>query len=437
VSRRRQRRFDPRREPEEEKPGERNHIDRVFRPTSQTASPLANATSVSEPRLAAPVASRPTSSDTREDDVALRRELSQLERQLADAQRELANKDEELASQLEKQLLAAAEVTAMHEQLRSERARAEQLTAQLAAASGLEQRVEESLSNAHDLADTLAREREKRDLLDRRVSELIGQVAGDRARWTDQRARLETQHTVQLDALEGARRVALETALAAHDGDLMRIEEHHRAELARQRAHYERELAALRGELAPNVVEARSLDAERERVASELAALRAEAAKAVAERDEQHKGELVQIAVSHNDDLTAQARELAAELARVSAERDAATAAAAEVARAARQQEQQWESTAAQLRQQLKELQTQLGEAKETRGWLEADKATADERLTAAAREVLALSDEGRALRDRIEAAEAEVRRSAQDRARYIAYLEEGLAMLGALPPKG
>ncbi|HUJ60345.1 MAG TPA: hypothetical protein VLX92_17710, partial [Kofleriaceae bacterium] len=46
------------------------------------------------------------------------------------------------------------------------------------------------------------------------------------------------------------------------------------------------------------------------------------------------------------------------------------------------------------------------------------------------------LGAEQRELRERIEAAEAEARRNALDRLRFVAYLEEGLAMLGALPPK-
>ena len=38
-------------------------------------------------------------------------------------------------------------------------------------------------------------------------------------------------------------------------------------------------------------------------------------------------------------------------------------------------------------------------------------------------------------LREQLEAKERETRRAAMDRMRFVAYLEEGLAMLGALPP--
>jgi hypothetical protein len=40
-----------------------------------------------------------------------------------------------------------------------------------------------------------------------------------------------------------------------------------------------------------------------------------------------------------------------------------------------------------------------------------------------------------RALKEKLDAAETQTRHSTLDRQRFIAYLEEGLAMLGAIPP--
>src|SRR5207302_7406922 len=117
---------------------------------------------------------------------------------------------------------------------------------------------------------------------------------------------------------------------------------------------------------------------DRERIAGELASLRAEATRGKAELIEQHKRELVQTAIAHGDELAAQARQYGAELSRVSAERDAATASAAETARGAQQREQLWESTVAELRMRHKELNIELTEGREARGRLEADKSSSD-----------------------------------------------------------
>jgi hypothetical protein len=57
------------------------------------------------------------------------------------------------------------------------------------------------------------------------------------------------------------------------------------------------------------------------------------------------------------------------------------------------------------------------------------------ERLTAETNAVTSLGDANRELQQRAEAAETESRRNALDRQRFAAYLEEGLALLGVIPP--
>ena len=66
---------------------------------------------------------------------------------------------------------------------------------------------------------------------------------------------------------------------------------------------------------------------------------------------------------------------------------------------------------------------------------LEADNKSLDERLTLALATVEKHVETTRILREQLEAQERETRRAAMDRMRFVAYLEEGLAMLGALPP--
>jgi chromosome segregation ATPase len=421
--------FDPRREPDEVPTTERHHIDRVF--GRGTASSIAPDTLPSRPAMP-----RTTTGDVREGELALRRQLSRLERQLADAQRELSNKDEELAGELEKQLLAAAAVTQMQDQLRAERTRVDELSAQVANVAGIDQRMQETLAHVEELARALAAERAEREAAATKLEEAMAALATERAKWAEERANLDEHHGTELTAAETARRVAVETAVAAHDGDLIRMQEHHDGELVRLRESHDRALAALRGELEPQLLEARSLAADRERLAGEVATAKADSVRALSENKELHQRELVQTAVLHGDELAMQARQFGGELARAVAERDAANAVAAETGRAAQQRDQLWEATVSELRQSQKEMQLELTDVKAARARLETDKSSSDERLAAATRDIEWLAEENRTLRTRAETSDVELRRSAQDRARYIAYLEEGLAMLGALPPK-
>ena len=416
---------DPRQEPDEVPGGETHRVDRVFAPERR------------EPTRQIPTPARTATGDLKDlkdGDLALRRQLSRVERQLAELQRELANKDEELAGELEKQLLAAAEITSLQEQLRATTGRATELAAAAAGLEALEARMRDAVGQAEELAHAVAAERDQRLALEARVDDLTTSLAAERARWTEERAALDAQHAEELANSDLARRVALETAISAHEGDLIRLEEAHREEMARLREAHERSLAALRGELEPRALEAGNLAEERERLASELEAMRAETARAASERDDQHRRELVQLAIAHGDELAAQARQYGAELARITAERDSRAAAAAEAAVSARQREQLWESTVAELRQTQKELQLDLAEHTAARSKLETEKTSAEDRLAQTGRQLETISAEHASLLARAETAEAEIRRNAQERRRFIAYLEEGMAMLGAEP---
>ena len=94
-----------------------------------------------------------------------------------------------------------------------------------------------------------------------------------------------------------------------------------------------------------------------------------------------------------------------------------------------------WEQTVAGLRDSQKKLQQELAEAKEKAAQADASKWAVEQRLTSSLAQIEKQTDELKSLKDRLEAVEAEARTSALDRQRFVMYLEEGLAMLGAIPP--
>jgi len=93
------------------------------------------------------------------------------------------------------------------------------------------------------------------------------------------------------------------------------------------------------------------------------------------------------------------------------------------------------EEGTASLREAQLKLQRELAETKERAAQLDADLKSAEERLMAASTNTESLVEDKRALREQLEASTNEARRNSLDRLRFVAYLEEGLALLGALPP--
>jgi chromosome segregation ATPase len=153
-----------------------------------------------------------------------------------------------------------------------------------------------------------------------------------------------------------------------------------------------------------------------------------------AEANDTHQRELAHAAELHASDQTALMQRHATELARVTAERDEKAEAIVQAAHTAELREQYWETTVASLREAQKKLQREVAEAKERIAALETDHASVEERLATATATSTQLSDDKRTLTEKLEATETEARRNALDRARFVAYLEEGLALLGALP---
>ena len=87
------------------------------------------------------------------------------------------------------------------------------------------------------------------------------------------------------------------------------------------------------------------------------------------------------------------------------------------------------------MREGLKKIQREAADAAERASQLEADKQMLEDRLQLAVATAEKLVEDKRQLREQVEASERETRRNAMDRMRFVRYLEEGLALLGALPP--
>jgi len=440
---------DARQEPAPDAPEESAanfRVDRVFSSQPQTpgtTTPAGGATGT-RPPVSASTASLMSSARTRrvtntssaetESELSLRRQMSRLQRQLADAQRELANKDDELAAEVEKRADAIDAHDALLEELQLHKAHLDELLAYRARTTGVEQRLQESVATADELVHVLELERGKLAAATSRGDELQAHFDDARSRWTAERLKLDEQRATETAAIEASKRTAIEAAGAAMEAATERLRAAHEEELAQLRGAHERSVATLRGDLEPKALQARSLAEERERLTSELAAVKTEHARVSAERDEAHQRELTHVSELHASDQTALMQRHATELARVTSERDEKAEAVEQAGRAAELREQYWETTVASLREAQKKLQREVAEAKERIAALETDKASVDERLATATATSTQLSDDKRALTEKLEASETEARRNALDRARFVAYLEEGLALLGALP---
>lgn len=420
---------DHRQEPDGEGAGENFRVDRVF------AVPRASSVLATAARRSTGSTVPPLSADNADAELALRRQLSRLQRQLADAQRELANKDEELAAEVERRLevtTAAEQLQRAHDELQVQFTELDQYKART---SGLEQRLQDAIATADELTHQLERERSERTALSTQFDEANAAFERARALWKDETSLMAEHHASELQHAHAQKRAALEALEAQTNAALERQRETHAAELAELKAAHERSVAALRGELEPKVAVARSLAEEIERLGSELSAARAEHLRDVSERTELHKWELQQLVETHAAQLATEARHHASESDKRDEELEAKSQALVQAERNAELREQLWEQTVGALRESQKKLQQELAEAKEKCVQADASKWSIEQRLVAMLANQEKASDELKAAKDRLEAAEAEAKRNHLDRQRFIAYLEEGLALMGAIPP--
>lgn len=381
-----------------------------------------------------PVASGTDMGDT---ELALRRQMSRLQRQLSDAQRELANKDEELAATVEKRVEVAKQYDESLTRLRDAQSELDDLKDYKSLVVGIEQRLQDAVAAADELNHQLERERAERAAIATQLEAVNASFEKARQTWKDESALSDQHHAVELEKFEQQRKSAVEAAEAAMSAAIERQQEAQKAELEELRAAHERELAATRGELEPKVAEARNLAAEIERLTSEIAAVRAESMRELAERVEHYKWEQQQAAEGHAAELAAAERKAESDKAGLEQKLAELTDTLGLTERNGLLREQLWEQTTATLRESQKKLQQELAEAKEKFAQADANKLSFEQRLTTTLSQLEELTASQRDLEKRVEAAETEARRNALDRQRFAAYLEEGLAMVGALPPRG
>lgn len=376
-----------------------------------------------------------TGTDPGDTELALRRQLSRLQRQLSDAQRELANKDEELAAAVEKRVDITKQFEETLIQLRDAQTEVDDLKDAKSLAAGIEQRLQDAVAAADELSHQLERERSERATIEAQLEQTNTTFEKARQLWKDETAIDEKAHAAELEKLEAARRAAIEAAEAAKDAAIERQKQAHESELEELRAAHERELSVVRGELEPKVAEARNLSLEIERLTSEIAAARAEHMRELGERAELYKWEQQQAADTFAAQLATVERKLESEKAAVEAERTALKDTLGITERNATLREQLWEQTTSALRESQKKLQQDLAETKERATQAEEAKTALEQRLATTTAQLDELLESQRTLEMRVDAAETEARRNMLDRERFAAYLEEGLAMLGAVPP--
>lgn len=414
-------------------PPESNYrVDRVFGPQPRVASQVAS--ELLERRRGNSQSTPPPAVDP-DAELSLRRQLSRLQRQLAEAQSELANKDDELAAEIEKRMETMEAHDAALEQKRQLQDKLDHLVAYETRTAGVELRLQEANATADEMAQFLERERDARISAQAKVDELTLSFDETRQLWNAERQMFEERATAELTQLEAQRKSAGDAAEQALAAATKRFEDTQAAELAELTAGHERSLAALRGELEPRALEAHTLAEERERLTAKITALENDAVRESAARDEDHARELAQAGEAYGVEQAAAARLHAAELAKITGERDAQILSLQQSLRSSEALTRGLEEGTATLRETQLKVQRELTEARERAAQLEANVRTLEDRVALATATAESLVEDKRKLREALEASTSEARRNALDRMRFVAYLEEGLALLGALPP--
>lgn len=420
----------------------KNRVDRVFvpgppRPTDAAAeAALAVLEKRRTPSTSPPVGGAAPAVEAREGDLelSLRRQLSRLQRQVADGQRELADKDEELAIEVEKRLAEHEQSATLADELRLYKAKAGEIPVLEARAQSLEQRLQQSAATHDALVLKHERDLELLGAANARIADLTSVFEETRDLWISERAVLEERMAAETAQIEIQRQAALETMTASVAAASARQRETHEAEIIELKAAHERSLSMLRGELEPKALESRNLAEERERLTSEIAALKNEAVRTAADREQSHAQDLVRQSESHALELGAHSRTAAAQLAKLTADHDVEVLALQQLVRSAQARDQSHEETVNGMREAQLKLQRELTETKEWAVEVEAELVAVEKRRALAQSAAEKLFTELRALKEQLETFTREARRSALERMRFVAYLEEGLAIVGGPP---
>jgi hypothetical protein len=422
----------------------------VFNPATLSAVPRVprerNPESIANELLATSraITSSPVDGET---ELSLRRQLSRLQRQLAESQRELANKDDEVAAEVEKRLETTRELEEANEARRLMQARLDELLAYAARTEGIEKRLQDAIATADELVQVNDRERAETAAMKARIDEVNVAFEETRNLWNSERKMLEERHDNELATLDGLRKAAVEASAEALNAQATRLRETNEAQVAELKSAYETSLftlratheqviGELRGDLEPRALQAATLAEERERLIAELADVRNEAIRETVEREESYKRETQQAADAAASELATVRRLAESEVSRAIAEKTEVTIKLEQATKAAEAREQAAEDQADALRATIKAAQREAAELRERVAALESDKTSQDEALERSREVIENMLDDKKHLEEEIEAARSEARRNALERHRFVAYLEEGLALLGALPPQ-
>lgn len=419
-----------------------NRVDRVFLPAGIGPRPArdSNTSQIATELLATSRA--PTQNGIGglgsvggETELSMRRQMSRLQRQLAELQRELAMKDDEVAAEVEKRLQTQRELENYFDTHRALHERVEALEAYATRTTGIEERLADSIATSDELVQLNERERAMTAAAYKKIEEQQIGFEETRALWNSERKLLEERSANELAMLDGLRKAAVEASDDALAAQAARLREVHEAQLGELRATHEKTLAALRADLEPQAVQAHSLAEERERLIAELATVRNDAIRETVEREQDFKRDTARTAEAFAAELAALQRTSAADLARVTAERDQHELALQQHTKASEAQHRALEEQLETVRNILKGAQREVLGLKERLGALDAEKLVQAESLERSRTETEALLIAQRALTEQLTASGDEIRRSADERRKFVAYLEEGLALLGALPP--
>jgi chromosome segregation ATPase len=411
-----------------------NRVDRVFMPTTlpPRASRDSNTSQIATELLASSRAETSTGGDS---ELSLRRQLSRFQRQLAELQRELASKDDEVAAEVEKRLQTQRELEDYAESHRSLQDRVETLEAYATRTTGIEERLADTIATSDELVQLNERERA---LTANAYAKLEEQQLGfeeARGLWNSERKLLEERSANELAMLDGLRKAAVEASSDALNAQAARLREAHEAQLVELRATHEKSLAALRADLEPQAVQAHSLAEERERLIAELATVRNETIRETVEREEEYKREAARHAEAFAAEIASEQRTHATDIARVTAENEQLELALQQATKAADAQRRSLEDQLESVRNILKGAQRETLGLKERVTALESEKQSATEAQERSRADIEVLHVTQHQLTEQLATNADELRRSADERRKFVAYLEEGLALLGALPP--
>jgi DNA repair exonuclease SbcCD ATPase subunit len=411
-----------------------NRVDRVFMPTALAPRPARDSTT-SQIATELLASSRAETSSGGDSELSLRRQLARLQRQLSELQRELASKDDEVAAEVEKRLQTQRELEDHAESLRSLQERCETLEAYVTRTTGIEERLADTIATSDELVQLNERERALTASAYKKLEEQQLAFEETRSLWNSERDLLQERAANELAMLDGLRKAAVEASADALNAQAARLREAHEAQLAELRATHEKTLAALRADLEPQAVQAHSLAEERERLIAELATVRNDAIRETVEREEEYKRETARHAEAFAAELATEQRTHATELARVTAEREQLELALQQATKAAETQQKFLETQLESVRNVLKGTQRETLGLKERVTALESEKQSATEAQERSRAEIEALHATQHQLTEQLAARADEIRRSGDERRKFVAYLEEGLALLGALPP--